>query len=478
MPGASRCCQDSGGRPGLAKITLTPRHRAAALTWVALWLAPSLLATACQGGAGRVGLIARGVAHGPAAVVTITAGTLSSASVWPATGAAGARGSGQTRHATQAGTPQGLPVDRRPDLGARVSVTGGTLSRVVVSTGSGKVAPGSLGPDASTWRTDWALAPARTYRVTATAVTPKGGKIVASRAFRTMTPRQTFAASTYLAPRQGVGVGMPIMVAFSQPITDRAEVERALEIRASQPVIGAWYWMSDRAVWFRPRKFWPAHTRVTLVAHLAGVRGAPGRYGTTNLVEHLRIGDSLIAIASASRHIMKVWWKGHFEGNWPISTGLPGDDTPNGQYLSFAMGNPVDMNSASFGVMPGDPGYYNVLVYDSVQFTYSGDYVHSAPWSVAQQGIVNVSHGCVNVAPGNAAWYYAHSLLGDPITIVGSPLRGTWGDGWTIWFLSWRKLVAGSATGQAVLASARGSRFVSPKNIRPHHMRTRALAGP
>jgi len=168
---------------------------------------------------------------------------------------------------------------------------------------------------------------------------------------------------------------------------------------------------------------------------------------------------------------MKVWWNGRLKGRWPISTGQPGDDTPDGHYLSFSMGNPVRMNSATYGVMPGMPGYYNVLVYDSVKFTNSGDYVHSAPWSVAEQGFSNVSHGCVNVAPGNAAWYYGHSLIGDPITVVGSPLKGTWGDGWTIWFLSWRKLVAGSATHKMVAAGARGSQLAPAQVTLPSSMR-------
>ncbi len=468
MPGASRCFQDSCGRPGFAAVTLTPRRWARTLAWAALSVALGLLAAACQGGGGKVGLVAHGAAHRPTATVTIITGNLAATSAGPA----GVRGGGLP---TQAGSHQVVAVDRRPDLGARVSVTGGTLSRVIATTGSGKAVPGKLGTGGTGWHSDWALAPAQTYRVTATAVTPGGGKVVATRTFRTLTPRRTFTASTSIASRQVMGVGMPIMVTFSQAITDKTQVERALQIRASKRVIGAWYWMDSHAVWFRTKKFWPAHTRVTLAAHLEGVRGAPGMYGAANLTQRFRIGNSLVAVASASSHIMKVWWKGHFMGNWPISTGQPGDDTPNGHYLSFAMGNPVDMNSASFGVMPGDPGYYNVLVYDSVQFTYSGDYVHSAPWSVGQQGFVNVSHGCVNVGPANAAWYYAHSMLGDPITIVGSPLKGTWGDGWTIWFLPWRKLIAGSATGEAAVASARGSRFVAPENITPNRMRTRAL---
>jgi lipoprotein-anchoring transpeptidase ErfK/SrfK len=225
--------------------------------------------------------------------------------------------------------------------------------------------------------------------------------------------------------------------------------------------------MSSTQVWFRTKKYWPAHTRVWFDAHLKGVQGAPGVYGVANLAQQFRIGNSLVAIASTASHHMKVWYNGHFKGDWPISTGQPGLDTPDGHYLSFEMGNPVDMNSASFGLMPGDPGYYNVMVYDSVKFTGDGDYVHSAPWSVGEQGYVNVSHGCVNVAPDNAAWYYDHSLLGDPISVVGSPAPPIWSDGWTIWFLSWRKLLAGSGTGQAVLVDSSSSQFLPAATDQP-----------
>jgi Bacterial Ig domain len=81
--------------------------------------------------------------------------------------------------------------------------------------------------------------------------------------------------------------------------------------------------------------------------------------------------------------------------------------------------------------------------------------------AVGEQGISNVSHGCVNLAPGCAAWFYGHSVLGDRISVVGSPVAGTWGDGWTIYFLGWRKLLAGSATGDAVLVSRGGSRLAA-----------------
>jgi len=410
-----------------------------------------LLVAGCRGLPGH-----GGAAAGPPATVTITTGNLTFTSPVRVTRRDGAV---VTRSAA------GALVDRRPDLGIEVRVTGGRLVRVTAVSGTGRAVPGTLAAGRTDWHANWALAPAQAYHVTATAVSRHGRTSVTLGSFRTLTPRRTFSAATSLGAGQVYGVGMPIMVTFSHAITRRAEVERALQVRSSKPVTGAWYWMSDSQVWFRPRTYWPAQTRVRFEAHLKGIQGAPGVYGNANLTQHFRIGSSLVAVASAATHYMKVWWHGHLKGDWPISTGQPGDDTPDGHYLSFSMGNPVDMNSATYGVMPGDPGYYNVLVYDSVKFTYSGDYVHSAPWSVAEQGLANVSHGCVNVAPGNAAWYYGHSVLGDPITIVGSPLRGTWGDGWTIWFRSWHKLLAGSATHEMVVAGPRGSRFTAAQPV-------------
>jgi len=416
-----------------------------------------LLVAACQSPAARHGQ----AAAVPPARITITTGNLTFSS--PA-GAAAHRGSVVT-------SALHVLVDRRPDLGIEVSVTGGRLVRVSAVNGAGRAVAGIRGAGGAGWRAEWALTPGQAYRVTATAVNPRGRSSTTTGSFRTLTPRHTFSAMTSLGTGQVFGVGMPIMVTFSHPITRKAEVERSLEIWSSKPVTGAWYWMSNIQVWFRPRTYWPAHTRVRFEAHLKGVQGARGIYGHANLAQHFRIGSSLVAVASAATHHMRVWWNGRLKGRWPISTGQPGDDTPDGHYLSFSMGNPVRMNSATYGVMPGMPGYYNVLVYDSVKFTNSGDYVHSAPWSVAEQGFSNVSHGCVNVAPGNAAWYYGHSLIGDPITVVGSPLKGTWGDGWTIWFLSWRKLVAGSATHKMVAAGARGSQLAPAQVTLPSSMR-------
>jgi hypothetical protein len=49
------------------------------------------------------------------------------------------------------------------------------------------------------------------------------------------------------------------------------------------------------------------------------------------------------------------------------------------------------MNSETVGIAPDDPEYYDI---DDVEYamrvTYSGEFIHAAPWSVGSQGYANV----------------------------------------------------------------------------------------
>jgi lipoprotein-anchoring transpeptidase ErfK/SrfK len=266
----------------------------------------------------------------------------------------------------------------------------------------------------------------------------------------------------YEGYQQTYGVGMPIMLTFSTPITNKAAVERSLELTTSKPVVGAWYWDGDEHLYLRPQDYWPANTTVSFDGHLNGVQGAKGVYATANLTQSFNIGRSLIAVASTTTHRTQIYLNGKLTYQWPISTGRASLPTPDGTYLSVEKANPVRMIG---GGAPGGAGYYDELVNYAVRFTYSGDYYHSAPWSVVNQGTSNVSHGCVNLPPDAAITYYNMSIPGDPITVTNSTAAGKWDDGWTQWFLSWSQYLKGSALGQAVMAGPQGSTFVSSSSL-------------
>jgi lipoprotein-anchoring transpeptidase ErfK/SrfK len=353
-------------------------------------------------------------------------------------------------------TPADGATDAHPQRAIRFSVANGNVAQVAVTTG-GHPIPGRLSADATAWRSRWALAVSTRYAVTVTVRDLAGHFETTTSSFRTLAPRETFATQIFQGRGETYGVGMPIILRFSQPITDRRAVERSLGLWTSKPVVGAWHWDDPSTLYFRPRDYWPAHTQVRFVAHLNGVEGAPGVYGVHTLTQSFVIGRSLIAVANTSTHRVRVYLERRLFANWPMSSGKPGDETPNGTYLTIEKQNPAEMKG---------PGY-DIMVPWSVRFTWSGDYLHDAFWSVGDQGFANVSHGCVNLSPAHAETYYRLAVPGDPVTITGSPRGGTWGNGWTVWFLSWRDWWHGSALHLAVRVGSNGSTVVDPATMRP-----------
>jgi hypothetical protein len=248
--------------------------------------------------------------------------------------------------------------DISPTDGITVSVPKGKVTGVAVQTAGDKVS-GTVSDGGTTWHSNQNLDVSQTYTVTATGVDAKGNKLSSTSTFKTLTPAQTFSTEIYEGYDQTYGVGMPIMLTFSQPITDKAAVERSMHLTTSKPVVGAWYWDGDERLYFRPRDYWPAYTTVTFTGDLNGVQGAKGVYGTKNLSQTFSIGRSLVAVASTTTHKTQIYLNGKLEYNWPISTGRASLPTPDGTYVSVEKANPVRMIG---GGAPGSPDYYNELV--------------------------------------------------------------------------------------------------------------------
>jgi lipoprotein-anchoring transpeptidase ErfK/SrfK len=347
-----------------------------------------------------------------------------------------------------------------PSAGITVAAVHGNVTGVTVHT-PGDPVSGTMSAGGTSWHSGSTLNVAQSYTVTATA-TVQGHHVTTTSTFHTLKPAQTFSTQIFEGYQQTYGVGMPIMLTFSQPITNKAAVERSLHLTTSKPVTGAWYWDGGEHLYFRPRDYWPAYTTVSFDGRLNGVEGAPGVYATTNLTQTFSIGRALIAVASTTTHRTQIYLNGKLAYRWPVSTGRASLPTPDGTYLSVEKANPVRMIG---GGAPGSSGYYNELVNYAVRFTYSGDYYHSAPWSVVDQGTSNVSHGCVNLPPAAAQTYYNMSIPGDPITVTNSTGAGRWDDGWTQWFFTWSQYLHGSALHEAVQAGPQGSTFVSPSSL-------------
>jgi hypothetical protein len=142
----------------------------------------------------------------------------------------------------------------------------------------------------------------------------------------------------------------------------------------------------------------------------------------------------------------------------PTSMGRGGSrkyTTTNGVHLTMAKEDPTVMTSEWMGVSPGSPGGYSLTVYKAVRISNSGEYVHSAPWSVGSQGSSNVSHGCINISPSNAKWFYNLSYRGDPVEVTGTSRELEPDNGWGFWQLKWDDWVKGGALKRAVTTAPR-----------------------
>jgi lipoprotein-anchoring transpeptidase ErfK/SrfK len=341
---------------------------------------------------------------------------------------------------------RGVTVDSR----VTVTATEGTIDSVRLAFGDSarERVRGTLSDDGTTWRADGLLEPGQTYRLVTTGSSTDGTS--RHQVERFTTENLTLDDQTYasIAPLDGaqVGVGMPVILTFDIPVTDRAAAERHLDIVSSPQVKGAWHWLSDSEVHFRPRRYWPSGAKVTVRADLNGVDVGGGIYGQESRTVNFTVGTSVISEVDLSTHTMRVFIDGELARTIPVTGGKPGFDTRSGVKVIMEKFESKRMDAATTGIDPGDPEYYNLSnVQYAMRETYSGEFIHAAPWSVGSQGSENVSHGCIGMSPEDAAWLFSRSSVGDIVVVTGTDRELEEGNGWTDWNVSWAQYREGSA---------------------------------
>lgn len=226
------------------------------------------------------------------------------------------------------------------------------------------------------------------------------------RSLAAVAPPTTGTAVASIQPANGqvVGVASPIIVWFTGAVADRAAAERSIKVISPRRVTGRFTWIDDTVVQWTPERYWPAHTRVTMQ-----VRGLSNGFET---------GDKVLGVASISAHTFTVSVNDEVLRTMPASMGKPSRPTPIGSFSALSKERTVTFDSRTINIPLNSPEGYLIKGEYAVRVTWGGVYVHSAPWSVNSQGYTNVSHGCINLSPDNAAWYFDTVHIGDPIEVV------------------------------------------------------------
>ena len=329
-----------------------------------------------------------------------------------------------------------------------VKATSGTLSEVTVTDAKGREVAGALGSD-GTWTSSALLAPSAAYTVRATAAGEDGTPSTTTSTFTTLKPKVT-ATYGILNSGETVGVGMPVSIQFDSAVTTaamRAEVEKLVKVTTSPQQSGAWGWLDNRQLMWRPAKYWRPGTKVTISAPLTGVQTGEGKWVANDDTASFTVGSSMISTVDIKRHQMTVRRGGQVIKVIPVSTGRPGatTETRSGTKVIIRKEGHVTMDSTTIGIPKGKPGYYREETDWNLRVTWTGEYLHSAPWSVGAQGNANVSHGCVNMSPANAKWMFENSKVGDVVTFNGSNRPFLPAEGIGVWQYSFAKWKAQSA---------------------------------
>jgi lipoprotein-anchoring transpeptidase ErfK/SrfK len=337
-----------------------------------------------------------------------------------------------------------------------VTAAAGTLSSVTVRNADGEPLRGALNTARTTWTSAEPLGYDRTYSVSAVAANADGKQTRATSRFTTVQPR-TFTLP-YLSPSPGsvVGVGQPIAVRFDEPIADRAAAERALTVTTTPAVQGSWHWFSDQLVHWRPPTYWRPGTRVTVEAAVYGVHVGDDVYGQQDVSMSFTIGRSKIATIDDNTKQMVVRIDGKVVRKIPVAMGKDEQVVVDGKTINYlTQSGPhivaekyavKTMSSASYGVTDKEhPEYYEEKIPLAVRISPDGEFVHAAPWSVADQGRRNVSHGCVNISPDNARWFYKTFSFGDVVDIRNTGRLLPQAPGYNEWGIPWSQWKAGSA---------------------------------
>ncbi len=387
------------------------------------------------------------------ALVTVGLAAGCSADVPQPAGAAGTPGASVAPSPAAVAEPFSFAVT--PPSGAKdlpvsteigTAVTGGTVTSVTVKAAGGGGVPGAPNADGSAWVPAKPLDYGKQYEATVVATDAAGRAETKTTSFATMKKSgKKTGTGLYLFDDHTYGVAMPVVVEFFPGIReqDRAGVQKRLFVKTEPPQPGTWSWVADGSqAYYRAPDYWQPGTKLSVRIAVGGHPTGDGRYGDQDRSATAKIGRDLRMSVDNATKQMTVTENGSALKTMPVSLGKKSTPSSSGKLVVMEKKEETVFDTTND---EGATDRYRVDIQFAQRLTWKGEYIHSAPWSVGDQGKRNVSHGCVNLSPANARWLFGKTLVGDPVEVKGTERGLAAGNGWTAWDLSWADFAKGSA---------------------------------
>lgn len=356
-------------------------------------------------------------------------------------------------------TPADAAQNVNPAAEVTVSIAKATLGSVTMTDAEGAPVEGVMATDLLSWKFAKPLAYGATYKLVVKYET-LGVPREKTTTFTTVTPVNKtlpyFENTGGLSLNDGAvyGVGQVAVVHFDEPITDRAAAQKQLKVTTTPPVTGAWMWTTDKTVAWRPREYYPSGTKISIEANVFGKELSPGLWGEKDVAISFSIGESHVSIADDNTKQVQVFVNGQMVRSMPTSMGQGGNQVINGKsfhfwtqpgtYTVLDKANPVIMDSSTYGLPINSRLGYKQTIGWATRISNDGIYLHALD-NIGAQGVRNESHGCLNLSPANAQWFFGLSQPGDVVEVrnTGGPALEQWQNG--DWSVPWATWVAGGA---------------------------------
>ncbi len=349
-------------------------------------------------------------------------------------------------------TPAEAATDVPVSAEVEVKATGGKVSEVTLADAAGGAVAGEMRADGTSWVPASPLKYTTQYKAVVKAADDKGKTTEKTVSFTTMArPGNRMGAQIFMSDNiQTYGQAMPIVVEFRnggvKGKDQKAIVEKRLFVTSDPPQPGVWHWDSDIQVEYRPKEYWQPGTKLKVRLGLGGLPLGDGRFGETDITINAGIDKvrRSIEVDNATKQLVATQ-DGQVVKQMPVSLGKTTNPSMSGTMVVIERLEKTVFDSSTYGTPVDSPDGYRTNVQYAERLTWSGQFIHAAPWSVADQGKRNVSHGCVNVSLDNGAWVYNWTRVGDPVVVKGTEDKLPKGDGWTAWNMSWEEFQKGSA---------------------------------
>ena len=357
---------------------------------------------------------------------------------------------------TVAPGPNARDVD--PVTHVVVKADTGKLTDVRMVNDAGKPVAGVMTPDNTVWKPTVPLGYGRTYTLTLTSRGPNGVAATEVSTFSTLRPsnqtKVSLTTTSEAALHEGgtYGVGTVVVAHFDEQIADRAAAERQLKVTTNPPVQGSWFWVDSQIAHWRPEHYYAPGTTVKAEAKIYGISLGSGLFGQEDSRVSFRIGDAHVSIADDATKQVSVFDNGALVRAMPTSMGMGGIEnvaghqtslwTPSGIYTVLDKGNPVVMDSSTFGLPKNSRLGYRETINYATKISTDGIYLHELDATVWAQGHRDTSHGCLNLNADNAKFFFDFSVPGDVVEVRnsgGPPLTLAQNGDWTLSWDQWRK---------------------------------------